>query len=215
MLAFVRTLLSAVVMVGAASTAYADDCLALGGNPAFLPGECRIDSAKAASDAAHGGPFTISEPLRSPGRGAFSCRAAPGGNALGREREEGRSTGKTCCATGGTGRTTNRAKRNRQYARRRRAPGSGPDPQRKGQRDRDQLERQLKVQTEQQTNSKTREGAPHPERDAKKRHIAAQIRQNQAAGQTKISVDTKKKEKNGDNKKDGRVCRPRFRRASW
>ncbi len=69
MLAFVLTLLSAAVMVGTASTAHADDCLALGGNPAFLPGECRIDAVKTASDAAHGGPFTISEPLRVTGDG--------------------------------------------------------------------------------------------------------------------------------------------------
>ena len=82
MLAFVLTLLTAVGMVGAASTAYADDCLALGGNPAFLPGECRIDAAKTASDAAHGGPFTISEPLRITGAGSILVPAAPGGNAL-------------------------------------------------------------------------------------------------------------------------------------
>ena len=35
LLAFVLTLLTLGVMVGAASTAYADDCLALGGNPAL------------------------------------------------------------------------------------------------------------------------------------------------------------------------------------
>src|ERR1700675_4441630 len=79
MLAFVLTLLSAAVMVGAASTAYADDCLALGGNPAFLPGECRIDSARTASDATLGGPFTISEPLRITGAGSILVPAAPGG----------------------------------------------------------------------------------------------------------------------------------------
>ena len=65
MIAFVFTLLTAAMMVGAASPAYAaDDCVLLGGNPAFLPGECRIDAVKMASDAAHGGPFTINEPLR-------------------------------------------------------------------------------------------------------------------------------------------------------
>ena len=82
MLAFVLTLLTAIGMVGAASTAYADDCLALGGNPAFLPAECRIDAAKTASDAAHGGPFTISEPLRITGAGSILVPATPGGNAL-------------------------------------------------------------------------------------------------------------------------------------
>jgi hypothetical protein len=81
-LAFVLTLLTVGVMVGAASTAYADDCLALGGNPAFLPGECRIDAPKTASDAANGGPFTISEPLRITGAGSILVPAAPGGNAL-------------------------------------------------------------------------------------------------------------------------------------
>ena len=82
MLAFVLTLLGAAVMAGAAGTAHADDCLALGGNPAFLPGECRIDAAATASDAGHGGPFTISEPLRITGAGSILVPAAPGGNAL-------------------------------------------------------------------------------------------------------------------------------------
>ena len=82
MLTFVLTFLSAAVLVGAASTAHADDCLALGGNPAFLPGECRIDAAKTASDAVRGGPFTISEPLRITGAGSIPVPAAPGGNAL-------------------------------------------------------------------------------------------------------------------------------------
>jgi Rhodopirellula transposase DDE domain len=45
-----------------------------------------------------------------------------------------------------------------------------------------------------QANRKTREGPPHPARDAQFRHITAQVRQFQAAGQPVISVDTKKKE---------------------
>ena len=83
LIAFVFTLLTAAVMVGAAGPAYAaDDCVLLGGNPAFLPGECRIDAVRTASDAAHGGPFTISEPLRITGTGSIIVPAAPGGNAL-------------------------------------------------------------------------------------------------------------------------------------
>ena len=83
LIAFVFTLLTAAVMVGAAGPAYAaDDCLLLGGNAAFLPGECRIDAARTASDAAHGGPFTINEPLRITGTGSIIVPAAPGGNAL-------------------------------------------------------------------------------------------------------------------------------------
>jgi len=39
-------------------------------------------------------------------------------------------------------------------------------------------------------NRKTREGPPHPDRDGQFRHIAAQVRQFQAAGQPVISVDT-------------------------
>ena len=83
LIAFVFTLLTAAVMVGAAGPAYAaDDCVLLGGNAAFLPGECRIDAVKMASDAAHGGPFTINEPLRITGTGSIIVPAAPGGSAL-------------------------------------------------------------------------------------------------------------------------------------
>src|SRR5437867_8126726 len=59
-----------------------------------------------------------------------------------------------------------------------------------------------------QANRKTREGPPHPDRDAQFRHIAGQVRQFQAAGQPVISVDTKKKELVGDFKNAGQVWRP-------
>ena len=59
-----------------------------------------------------------------------------------------------------------------------------------------------------QANRKTREGPPHPDRDAQFRHITAQVRQFQAAGQPVISVDTKKKELVGDFKNAGRAWRP-------
>jgi hypothetical protein len=64
-----------------------------------------------------------------------------------------------------------------------------------------------------QANRKTREGPPHPDRDAQFRHIATQVRQFQAAGQPVISVDTKKKELVGDFKNAGRVWRPTGRPA--
>src|SRR5439155_20827579 len=56
-------------------------------------------------------------------------------------------------------------------------------------------------------NRKTREGPPHPDRDAQFHHISAQVRQFQAAGQPVISVDTKKKELVGDYKNAGRTWR--------
>ena len=59
-----------------------------------------------------------------------------------------------------------------------------------------------------QANRKTREGPPHPDRDAQFRHILTQVRHFQAAGQPVISVDTKKKELVGDFKNAGRVWRP-------
>ena len=59
-----------------------------------------------------------------------------------------------------------------------------------------------------QANRKTREGPPHPDRDAQFRHITAQVRQFQAGGQPVISVDTKKKELVGDFKNAGRAWRP-------
>src|SRR5438093_671350 len=60
-----------------------------------------------------------------------------------------------------------------------------------------------------QANRKTREGPPHPDRDAQFRHITAQVRQFQAAGQPVISVDTKKKELVGDFKNAGRTWQPK------
>ena len=59
-----------------------------------------------------------------------------------------------------------------------------------------------------QANSKTREGASHPDRDAQFRHIdrlaMAALRNHQPV----ISVDTKKKELVGDFKNGGREWRP-------
>jgi hypothetical protein len=60
-----------------------------------------------------------------------------------------------------------------------------------------------------QANSKTREGASHPDRDAQFEHINAQVIGFQAAGQPAISVDTKKKELIGDFKNGGRELRPK------
>jgi hypothetical protein len=60
-----------------------------------------------------------------------------------------------------------------------------------------------------QANRKTREGPPHPDRDAQFRYINQQVRRFQAATQPVISVDTKKKELVGDFKNAGRQWRPR------
>jgi transposase len=60
-----------------------------------------------------------------------------------------------------------------------------------------------------QANSKTREGAKHPDRDAQFQHINAKVQEFQAAGQPAISVDTKKKELVGDFKNGGRELRPK------
>ncbi len=54
-----------------------------------------------------------------------------------------------------------------------------------------------------QANSKTREGASHPDRNAQFEHIDAEAKAFQAAGQPVISVDTKKKELVGDFKNGG------------
>jgi hypothetical protein len=43
------------------------------------------------------------------------------------------------------------------------------------------------------SNQNTREGPSHPDRDAQFRHITAQVRQFQTAGQPMISVDTEKR----------------------
>lgn len=60
-----------------------------------------------------------------------------------------------------------------------------------------------------QANRKTREGPPHPDRDAQFRYIAAQVQACQATEHPVISVDTKKKELVGDFKNAGRAWRPR------
>jgi hypothetical protein len=60
-----------------------------------------------------------------------------------------------------------------------------------------------------QANSKTREGASHPDRDAQFEHINAHVAAFQAAGEPAISVDTKKKELVGDFKNGGRELRPK------
>ncbi|MHB1939182.1 MAG: ISAzo13 family transposase [Acidobacteriaceae bacterium] len=60
-----------------------------------------------------------------------------------------------------------------------------------------------------QANSKTREGANHPDRNAQFEHINTQVKAFQAAGEPAISVDTKKKELVGDFKNGGRELRPK------
>jgi len=60
-----------------------------------------------------------------------------------------------------------------------------------------------------QANSKTREGASHPDRNAQFEYINAKVAAFQAAGEPAISVDTKKKELVGDFKNGGRELRPK------
>jgi hypothetical protein len=60
-----------------------------------------------------------------------------------------------------------------------------------------------------QANSKTREGASHPDRNAQFEHINAQVAAFQATGEPALSVDTKKKELVGDFKNGGRELRPK------
>jgi hypothetical protein len=59
-----------------------------------------------------------------------------------------------------------------------------------------------------QANRKTREGPPHPDRDAQFRNISETVSRFQEEGQPAISVDTKKKELVGDFKNAGREWRP-------
>jgi transposase len=59
-----------------------------------------------------------------------------------------------------------------------------------------------------QANSKTLEGASHPDRDAQFEHINRQAQEHMATGDPVISVDTKKKELVGDFKNGGRELRP-------
>ena len=68
-----------------------------------------------------------------------------------------------------------------------------------------------------QANRKTKEGPQHADRDAQFRYINDQVRQFQKNAQPAISVDTKKKELEGDFKNPGRQwrrnwkwCRGRF-----
>jgi hypothetical protein len=60
-----------------------------------------------------------------------------------------------------------------------------------------------------QANSKTREGADNPDRDAQFRFINEAVKTGLAENQPVISVDTKKKELVGDFKNAGREWRPR------
>jgi hypothetical protein len=59
-----------------------------------------------------------------------------------------------------------------------------------------------------QANRKTREGPPHPDRDAQFRYISDRVQRFQEERQPIISVDTKKKELVGDFKNAGREWRP-------
>lgn len=59
-----------------------------------------------------------------------------------------------------------------------------------------------------QANQKTREGPPHPDRDAQFRYLNEQVRAFQRKHQPAISVDAKKKELVGDFKNPGRAYRP-------
>jgi len=60
-----------------------------------------------------------------------------------------------------------------------------------------------------QANAKVTEGRRHPDRDAQFRYIAAQAREQLAAGQPVISVDAKKKEQVGEFAQAGREWRRR------
>jgi hypothetical protein len=60
-----------------------------------------------------------------------------------------------------------------------------------------------------QGNQKKQEGAQHPDRNAQFEHINEKVRQQLAAGEPAISVDTKKKELVGSFKNQGRELRPK------
>jgi len=62
-----------------------------------------------------------------------------------------------------------------------------------------------------QSNRKNTEGADHPDRDRQFRHIARRVREEQAAGNPVISVDTKKKELVGNFKNAGQEWCPKGR----
>ncbi len=70
-----------------------------------------------------------------------------------------------------------------------------------------ELLKQLKFSL--QANSKTREGAACPDRDAQFAHINTSVKSALAENQPVISVDTKKKELVGDFKNNGREWRPK------
>ena len=60
-----------------------------------------------------------------------------------------------------------------------------------------------------QGNKKTKEGSSHPDRNAQFEHINKRVKQEMAAANPVISVDTKKKELVGDFKNGGRELRPK------
>jgi len=60
-----------------------------------------------------------------------------------------------------------------------------------------------------QANRKTREGRQHEDRDAQFRYLDRHVRRQLRQGRPAISVDTKKKELEGDFKNRGRVWRPK------
>jgi len=60
-----------------------------------------------------------------------------------------------------------------------------------------------------QSNSKTREGKNHPDRDEQFQYINGLVKQTLTSGNPAISVDTKKKELVGDFKNGGREWRPK------
>lgn len=62
-----------------------------------------------------------------------------------------------------------------------------------------------------QSARKTREGGRHPDRNAQFEHINAKADAFQKAGQSVVSVDTKKKELVGDFKNGRREWRPKGR----
>ena len=60
-----------------------------------------------------------------------------------------------------------------------------------------------------QANRKTAEGSSHPDRNAQFEHIHRKVKEFQSCIQPVISVDTKKKERVGDFKNNGRELRPK------
>ena len=62
-----------------------------------------------------------------------------------------------------------------------------------------------------QSNSKTKEGSSHPDRNAQFEYIARRVSKYQRNGQPAVSVDTKKKELVGEFKNAGREWRPKGR----